>query len=98
MSEKTPFIPNKFVHASASDEIDLRELLLVLWRQKVLILLITCVFAVAGIVCAMTARQIWTSQAVISEPSVSQVAALQLAVDKLQAILSSNSNSNPDYP
>lgn len=94
MSEKTPFVPNQFVHASASDEIDLRELLLVLWRQKVSILLITCVFAVAGIVYAMTARQIWTSQAVISEPSVSQVAALQLAVDKLQAILSSNSNSN----
>lgn len=94
MSEKTPFVPNQFVHASASDEIDLRELLLVLWRQKVLILLITGVFAVAGIVYAMTARQIWTSQAVISEPSISQVAALQLVVDKLQAILSSNSNSN----
>lgn len=30
--------------ASSGDEIDLRELILVLWRQKVLILLITSVF------------------------------------------------------
>ncbi|MFM5806856.1 LPS O-antigen chain length determinant protein WzzB [Aeromonas veronii] len=92
MSEKTPIIPNQWVQSSSSDEIDLRELLLVLWRQKVLILLVTSVFAVAGIGYAMTARQVWTSQAVISEPSVSQVAALQLAVDKLQAIMASNSS------
>ncbi|APJ16108.1 TPA: O-antigen chain length regulator [Aeromonas hydrophila] len=90
MSDKTPVIPNQLVHISASDEIDLRELLLVLWHQKVLILLVTGAFAVAGIVYAMTARQVWTSQAVISEPSVSQVAELQLAVDKIQAIMSSN--------
>ncbi|MFM5476939.1 LPS O-antigen chain length determinant protein WzzB [Aeromonas veronii] len=92
MSDKTPVIPNQLVHIPASDEIDLRELLLVLWRQKVLILLVTGAFAVAGIVYATVARQVWTSQAVISEPSVSQVEALQLAVDKLQAIMSSNSS------
>ncbi|HHO0939517.1 LPS O-antigen chain length determinant protein WzzB [Aeromonas hydrophila] len=95
MSDKTPVIPNQLVHIPASDEIDLRELLLVLWHQKVLILLVTGAFAVAGIVYAMTARQVWTSQAVISEPSVSQVAELQLAVDKIQAIMSSNSNGVP---
>ena len=94
MSEKTPAIPNPWVQAPASDEIDLRELVLVLWRQKVLILAVTLLFAIAGIGYAMTARQVWTSQALISEPSVSQVAALQLAVDKIQAIMSSNSNSN----
>ncbi|WP_429019888.1 LPS O-antigen chain length determinant protein WzzB [Aeromonas allosaccharophila] len=92
MSKKTPITPNQLVQTPTSDEIDLRELLLVLWCQKVLILLVTGAFAVAGIVYAMTARQVWTSQAVISEPSVSQVEALQLAVDKLQAIMSSNSS------
>lgn len=70
----------------------MRELLQVLWRQKVLILLVTGAFAVAGIVYATVARQVWTSQAVISEPLVSQVEALQLAVHKLQAIMSSNNN------
>ncbi|HEH9416912.1 TPA: O-antigen chain length regulator [Aeromonas sobria] len=87
MSEKTPVIPNQWVQAAGSDEVDLRELALVLWRQKVLILLVTSAFAVTGIVYAMTARQVWTSQALISEPSVSQVEALQLAVDKIQTIM-----------
>ncbi|WP_446890889.1 Wzz/FepE/Etk N-terminal domain-containing protein [Aeromonas veronii] len=101
MSEKTPAIPNQWVQKSASDEICLRELVLVLWRQKVLILLVTGVFVVTGVGYAMTARQVWTSQALISEPSVSQVAVLQLAVDKIQAITSgnsSNSNSNGAPP
>lgn len=97
MSEKTPVIPNQCMQALTSDEIDLRELLLVLWRQKVLILLVTGALAIAGIVYAMTARQVWTSQAVISEPSVSQVAALQLAVDKLQAIMSGSLLTTPEF-
>ncbi|WP_270666916.1 Wzz/FepE/Etk N-terminal domain-containing protein [Aeromonas sp. QDB59] len=46
--------------ASSGDEIDLRELLLVLWRQKVLILLITSVFAGAGIAYALLAPQQWS--------------------------------------
>lgn len=95
MSEKTPVIPESWGQVPASDEIDLRELVLVLWCQKFLILLVTSVFVVVGIGYSMTARQVWTSQALISEPSVSQVAVLQLAVDKIQAIMSSsNSNSN----
>ncbi|WP_434428971.1 Wzz/FepE/Etk N-terminal domain-containing protein [Aeromonas veronii] len=95
MSEKTPVIPNQWVQVPRSDEIDLRELIMVLWRQKILILLVTGVFAVAGIGYAMIARQVWTSQALVSEASFSQVAALQLAVDKIQAIISSNSNEAP---
>lgn len=95
MSEKTPAIPNPWVQAPASDEIDLRELVLVLWRQKVLILSVTLLFAIAGIGYAMTARQVWTSQAIISEPSISQVAALQLAVDKIQEIFPENARVNP---
>ncbi len=97
MSEKTPVTTDHWVQAPTSDEIDLRELVLVLWPQKVLILLVTGVFAVAGIVYAMTARQVWTSQAVISEPSVSQVVALQLAVDKLQAIMSGSPLTTPEF-
>ncbi|WP_244061184.1 Wzz/FepE/Etk N-terminal domain-containing protein, partial [Aeromonas caviae] len=34
---------------AATDEIDLRELVLVLWRQKLLILIVTALFASAGI-------------------------------------------------
>ncbi|PKQ83199.1 O-antigen chain length regulator [Aeromonas sobria] len=95
MSEKTPVIPNQWVQAPASDEIDLRELVLVLWRQKLLILSVTLLFAIAGIGYAMTARQVWTSQAIISKPSISQVAALQLAVNQIQEIFTENAKVNP---
>nr|WP_225315461.1 hypothetical protein [Aeromonas veronii] len=43
----------------------------------------------------MTARQVLTSQAIISEPLISQVAALQLAVDKIQEIFPENAKVNP---
>ncbi|MGL5292911.1 MAG: Wzz/FepE/Etk N-terminal domain-containing protein, partial [Aeromonas sp.] len=70
MSEKTPVIPNQWVQgaAPASDEIDLRELVLVLWRQKVLILLVTLVFAAAGIGYALLAPQVWSAKGVIEKP------------------------------
>ncbi|MGN5145036.1 Wzz/FepE/Etk N-terminal domain-containing protein [Aeromonas veronii] len=58
MSEKTPAITNQWAQASESDEIDLRELVLVLWRQKVLILSVTLLFAIAGIGYAGVVSQI----------------------------------------
>ena len=54
--------------ASSGDEIDLRELILVLWREKVLILLITVLFAAVGVGYALTAPQQWSAKAVITEP------------------------------
>jgi len=53
---------------ATADEIDLRELVLVLWRQKGLILLITAFFAVAGVIYALTAPQQWSAKAVITAP------------------------------
>ncbi|WP_139459891.1 LPS O-antigen chain length determinant protein WzzB [Aeromonas veronii] len=84
MSEKMPAIPNQWVKAPTSDETDLRELMMVLWRQKVLILLVTLLFAITGIGYAVTARQVWTSVALISEPSLKQVNEFQLNIDKLK--------------
>jgi LPS O-antigen subunit length determinant protein (WzzB/FepE family) len=54
--------------ASSSDEIDLRELLSVLWREKVLILLTTVLFAAFGVGYALTAPQQWSTKAVITDP------------------------------
>lgn len=68
MSEKTPAITDQWVQAPASDEIDLRELVLVLWRQKTLILLVTSVFAVAGIAYALLSPQVWSAKGVITAP------------------------------
>ena len=49
MDKKTPVIPNQWVQESGLDEIDLRELMLVLWRQKLLIMLVTLMFSLGGI-------------------------------------------------
>ncbi|MCQ4054023.1 MULTISPECIES: LPS O-antigen chain length determinant protein WzzB [Aeromonas] len=94
MKKKASVIPNQWVQIPQSDDIDLRELMLTLWHQRVLILLITLFFSIMGIGYAMTSRQVWTSQATISEPSVSQIAELQLAVDKIQAIKASSNSKN----
>ncbi|MCC0183398.1 hypothetical protein LEO76_18115 [Aeromonas hydrophila] len=68
MNEKTPVIPNQWVQEPSSEEIDLRELMVVLWRQKLLIVLIAGVFAVGGISYALLAPQQWSAKAVITEP------------------------------
>ncbi|PNO58692.1 LPS O-antigen chain length determinant protein WzzB [Aeromonas caviae] len=62
---------------ATADEIDLRELLLLLWRQKELILLITALFAVAGVVYALTAPQQWSAKAVITEPKPEDLLAMK---------------------
>ncbi|MDX7745612.1 LPS O-antigen chain length determinant protein WzzB [Aeromonas veronii] len=53
---------------SSNDEIDFRELMLVLWHQKLLIVLIAGVFAVCGISYALLAPQQWSASAVVAEP------------------------------
>ncbi|WP_337074566.1 LPS O-antigen chain length determinant protein WzzB [Aeromonas veronii] len=68
MNKKTPVIPNQWVQAPASDEIDLRELMLVLWRQKLLIMLVTLVFALGSIAYALLAPQQWSASAVVAAP------------------------------
>ncbi|MGL5039099.1 MAG: LPS O-antigen chain length determinant protein WzzB [Aeromonas sp.] len=73
MSEKIPAIPDQWMQAPASDEIDLRELVLVLWRQKLLILLVTLLFAAVGIGYALLAPQVWSAKAVIIDPEPQDV-------------------------
>lgn len=54
---------------AVSDEIDLRELLLVLWRQKLLVFVITALFAAIGVCYAFFAPQQWSAKALITEPT-----------------------------
>lgn len=69
--------------ASSGDEIDLRELILVLWHQKLLILLAAGVFAAAGIAYALLAPQVWVSQAEIKQPTLKEVESLELNINQL---------------
>ena len=86
MSEKTPVIPNQWVQAPASDEIDLRELMLVLWRQKLLIMLVTLMFSLGGIAYALLAPQQWSASAVVAEPKPEEMTPM-LKVSKLATVL-----------
>ncbi|CAM3943117.1 LPS O-antigen chain length determinant protein WzzB [Aeromonas bestiarum] len=69
MKERTPDVPAQWVQTTGSDVINLRELVLVLWRQKILICLVAGIFAVAGIIYALLAPQVWSANAVIQTPA-----------------------------
>ncbi|MDX7676373.1 Wzz/FepE/Etk N-terminal domain-containing protein [Aeromonas caviae] len=62
---------------TASDEIDLRELVLVLWRQKLLILIVTALFAAVGVGYALFAPQQWSAKAVITAPKPEDLLPMQ---------------------
>jgi LPS O-antigen subunit length determinant protein (WzzB/FepE family) len=75
-------LPSAF--SSADDDIDLRDVISILWRDKLLILLLSFIFFSVSSVYAFLARQVWTSQALISEPSIKQVEALELGVAQIK--------------
>lgn len=86
MNKKTPVIPNQWVQESGLDEIDLRELMLVLWRQKLLIMLVTLMFSLGGIAYALLAPQQWSASAVVAEPKPEEMTPM-LKVSKLATVL-----------
>ncbi|HHQ4632498.1 TPA: Wzz/FepE/Etk N-terminal domain-containing protein, partial [Aeromonas hydrophila] len=62
MNKETPQMPTQWTNLGA-DEIDLRELLSVLWCRRALILALTSIFAIIGIIYALYAQQIWSANA-----------------------------------
>ena len=77
MKEITPDIPAQWGKTHDSDEFDLRELILILWRQRILILLVSGVFSLVGVVYALTASQQWSATAVIVEPKPEDMMPMQ---------------------
>lgn len=49
-----------------NDEIDLKELIMALWQEKVTIIIVTVVFAIIAIAYALLAQQWWTSTAKVT--------------------------------
>lgn len=68
---------------SSGDEIDLRDLILMLWRQKIFILLVAGAGAIAGAAYALLAPQVWVSQAEIKQPNLKEVESLELNINQL---------------
>lgn len=72
--------------AHRHDEIDLREILVFLWKGKWLILVTTTLFAVAAALYATNTQEWWTSKAVITAPQRSDFTYYQQHIKKFQPL------------
>ena len=75
-------IPNRY----QDDVIDLHELVSTLWKNKLLILVSTTLFSVAGIVYALMAPEQWSSKAEVIAPTPLQVEQLRLRLENIKAV------------
>lgn len=75
------------------DEIDLRELLKTIWRNKLLILAITTIFGVTGVVYALLAPQVWSAKAIVVTPLPEQLEQLQLRLENSVALMDITKNT-----
>ncbi|BDX04005.1 hypothetical protein MACH16_27530 [Marinomonas pontica] len=74
------------VNLPHDDEIDLKELFIALWKGKLTIIACTVVFAVIAVVYALNAKQVWTTEALITTPQVSDFANYQRMVSDFQPV------------
>lgn len=78
-----PAVPGSY---HQSDEIDLRELFLALWKGKLTIIISTVSFTVIAVAYALMAQQWWSSTAKISQPQLHDMAAYQQQVKQYQPV------------
>lgn len=64
-------------------EIDLKELLSLLWRNKPTIITSVVIFAILGIIYIFTAKEKWTSETIITQPTIGQLANYDQALSVL---------------
>jgi chain length determinant protein (polysaccharide antigen chain regulator) len=74
------------VSLSHDDEIDFKELLTALWKGKLTIIACTLMCAVIAVVYALNAKQVWTTEALITHPQVSDFANYQRMVSDFQPV------------
>ncbi|MGL6373630.1 Wzz/FepE/Etk N-terminal domain-containing protein [Aeromonas hydrophila] len=85
MNKETPQMPTQWTNLGA-DEIDLRELLSVLWCRRALILALTSIFAIIGIIYALYAQQIWSANAVINTPSTKDIQPMLRVINRARLL------------
>lgn len=79
------------VNQTISDEIDLRELFLIIYQGKLLVVISTLLFSLVAGVYAYKAQEWWTAEAVVDEPHVYDVEKYYMAVQELKQLLSDGS-------
>ncbi|TYL46841.1 LPS O-antigen chain length determinant protein WzzB [Marinomonas sp. IMCC 4694] len=75
---------HQFTHND--DEIDLKELIVALWKGKLTIIAATVVCAVIAVVYALKTEEVWTAEAKIAEPQVSDFSGYQKMVSNYSPI------------
>ncbi len=70
----------------SSKDIDSRDILIALWKGKFIIAAVTVVCAAIAVVYALTAKQVWITQTVITHPQVSDFSAYRQMVSDYQPI------------
>ncbi|MGR5357455.1 LPS O-antigen chain length determinant protein WzzB [Vibrio chagasii] len=71
---------------STNDDINLKELLQVLWGGRIAIALITLFFMVSGIAFSLLAQEWWSSNAKITKPQPQDISEYQLQVKQFQPV------------
>ena len=74
------------VNLPHDDEIDLKELFIALWKGKLTIIACAVVCAVIAVVYALNAKQVWTTEALITTPQVSGFSNYQRMVSDFQPV------------
>ncbi len=83
LTQSQPDLPQGWVSTRPGREVDLRDLILTLWRSKLLILCVAGLFAAGGIAYALLAPQVWISQAEIKQPTLKEIESLELNINQL---------------
>lgn len=66
------------------DEIDLKELLIALWKGKWTIIIATIICALGAVTYALLAKQVWTTEAIVTIPQISDFSNYRKVVGDLQ--------------
>ncbi|MBJ7537822.1 LPS O-antigen chain length determinant protein WzzB [Marinomonas transparens] len=68
------------------DEIDLKELIVALWQGKFIIIVTTVICAAIAVVYALNAKEVWTAEALITQPQISDFSDYQKMVSEFQPV------------
>ena len=68
------------------DEIDLRDIFKMLWDGKLIVILVTVLFAIGSITVALTTQEWWSSKAKITEAQPQNLTAYQQQVKQFQPV------------
>ncbi|MFQ3186355.1 Wzz/FepE/Etk N-terminal domain-containing protein [Marinomonas primoryensis] len=74
------------VSLPSSDDIDSKDIIIALWKGKLIIAVVTFVCAAIAVVYALTAKQVWTTQSLIAYPQGSDFSDYRQMVSDYQPI------------